>query len=168
MRWDPVDPEGRQLLAGLEGQAGFVAANPPASNGNDGFGWRRTVARGAVAYLRPGGLLLVQVSSQYGMARVRSLEEEGPGLRYDGVAASTGWVSFDARRPHLLRNLRTFAAAEEDGTPAYGFRHPDDPSVAMTAREALEHYRATGASPLSRWQVQRFVFRPEATAPSSS
>ncbi len=155
----PITKAGRTALARLEGRAGFVVANPPASTGDDGFGWRRAVARGATAYLHPGGRLLVQVSSQYGEARVRSLESEAPGLRWDGVAASTGWVPFDTGHPHLLRNLETFAAAEADGWPGYAFRWPGS-EAPIGAREALERHRETGTSPLSRWQVQRFVYAP--------
>ena len=158
----PAEPEGRRALAALEAQADFVVANPPASTGDDGFGWRRDVARGAVAYLRPGGVLLVQVSSQYGLERVRSLEEEGPGLRYDGVAATTDRVPFDTGLPHLLRNLETFAAAEAAGWPGYAFGWPDEGGT-ISATEALKRHRETGLSPLSRWQVQRFVFRPGRT-----
>jgi hypothetical protein len=157
--YEPVTGAGRSALAKLAGRAGFVVANPPASTDDDGFRWRRVVARGAVAYLRPGGRLLVQVSSQYGAARVRSLESEGPGLRWDGVAASTGWVRFDTTRPHLLRNLETFAAAEAAGWPGYAFRWPGS-TAPIGAREALARHRETGTSPLSRWQVQRYVYAP--------
>ena len=34
---------------------------------------RRVVVRGAVRYLRPGGLLLLSVSAQYGEGRVSGL-----------------------------------------------------------------------------------------------
>lgn len=155
----PTRPGDHGTLEALEGRAGFVVANPPASKGDDGFGWRREVARGAVDYLRPGGVLLVQISSQYGPERVRSLEAEGPGLRYDGEAATTDWVPFIEGRPRLLRTLETFAAAEAAGSAPYAFRWPDREG-AITAAEALDRHRDTGVEPLSRWQVQRYVFSP--------
>lgn len=155
----PVEPEGRRAMETLAGRAGFVVANPPASRSGDGFHWRREVARGAVAWLRPGGTLLVQISSQYGMERVRSLEAEGPGLRYHGLAATTPWVPFDLGRPDLLACLELYAEAEARDGPGYAFRWPDDPGR-IGAAEALARHRATGHSPLSRWQVQRFTYRP--------
>lgn len=157
--YSPRGPAGRQALAALRGRAGFVVANPPAAPEGDGFGWRREVARGAVRFLEPGGTLLVQVSSQYGMHRVRSLEEEGRGLRYDGVAATTGLQPFDLDDPALRAPAELYAATEERGGPPYDFRWPGDPDASVDARVALRRFLETGTSPLSRWQVHRFVYR---------
>ncbi len=157
--WTPFDAGDRRALETLAGHTDFVVANPPASRTGDGFDWRREVARGAVAYLRPGGVLLIQISSQYGQERVRSLEAEGPGLRYDGLAATTPWVPFDLDRPDLMACLELYAEAESGDGPGYAFRWPDT-GEPLGAREALARHRETGRSPLSRWQVQRFIYTP--------
>lgn len=155
----PLRPAARRALTELEGRAGFVVANPPAAPDGDGFGWRREVARGAVRFLTPGGIFLVQVSSQYGMHRVRSLEEEGQGLRYDGVAATTDLQPFDLNDAALRAPAELYAATEERGGPPYDFRWPGDAAAPVDARDALRRFLETGTSPLSRWQVHRFVYR---------
>ncbi|MGD2070995.1 MAG: methyltransferase [Gemmatimonadota bacterium] len=158
--YSPLRPGARRALAELEGGASFVVANPPAARDGDGFGWRREVARGAVRFLTPGGVFLVQVSSQYGMHRVRSLEGEGPGLRYDGVAATTDLQPFDLNDPALRAPAELYAATERHGGPAYDFRWPGDPATSVPARDALRRFLEAGTSPLSRWQVHRFLYRP--------
>ena len=51
----------------MDGPKGIdvVIANPPASSGDDGFGFRRRILREAPAVLRPGGLLVMQWLSYY-------------------------------------------------------------------------------------------------------
>lgn len=158
--YDPVSKEGRRVLAELEGSTGFMIANPPSSSPvGDGFGMRRVVVRGAPRYLRPGGLLLLSVSSQYGEGRVAGLLGETPGFRHEGVGASTGLVPFDMGRPDLRRDVETYAREEERGGLTYAFRNPRDPETPMTAAEAWNHFEATGESPLSRWQSHLLVWR---------
>ncbi len=154
----PLFPEDRTWVDGLRGRVSFILANPPSSSPvDDGFGFRRAVVRGAPDFLRAGGRILLNVSSQYGEARVRGLLEEAPGFVHEGVVASTGWVPFDMARPDLAQDVRAYAAEEERGGLPYDFRHPDDPERPLTARAALEEHRRTGRSPLSRWQVHGFV-----------
>ena len=151
--YDPVHAEGRRALAGFRGSTDFMIANPPSSSPvGDGFAIRRVVLRGAVRYLRPGGLLLLSVSSQYGEGRVAGLLRETPGFRHDGVGATTDLVPFDMGRPDLRQDVQTYAREEERGGLTYAFRNPRDPERPMTAVEAWKHFAATGESPLSRWQ----------------
>jgi len=159
--YDPVHADGRQALAGFRGSTDFMIANPPSSSPvDDGFGMRRVVVRGAVRYLKPGGLLLLSVSAQYGEGRVAGLLRESPGFRHDGVAASTDLVPFDMGRADLKRDVQTYAREEELGGLPYAFRNPRSPGTHVTAVEAWEHFQATGESPLSRWQSHLLVWRP--------
>ncbi len=156
--YDPVHAEGRRALAGFEGSTDFMTANPPSSSPvGDGFEMRRAVVGGAVRYLRPGGLLLLSVSAQYGEGRVSGLLRETPGFRHDGVGASTDLVPFDMGRPDLRRDVETYAREEERGGLTYAFRNPRNPETPMTAIEARNHFHATGESPLSRWQSHLLV-----------
>ena len=156
--YDPIHADGRQALAGFEGSTDFMIANPPSSSPvGDGFEMRRVVVRGAVRYLRPGGLLLLSVSAQYGEGRVTGLLRETPGFRHDGVGASTDLVPFDMGRADLRRDVETYAREEERGGLPYAFRDDRDPERPMTAVEAWQRYRETGESPLSRWQSHLLV-----------
>ena len=156
--YDPVSEESRRTLARFEGSTDFVIANPPSSSPvADGFEMRRVVIRGAVRYLRPGGLLLLSVSSQYGEGRVTGLLREAPEFRHDGVGASTDLVPFDMGRADLRRDVETYAREEERGGLTYTFRNPRGPGRPMTAVEAQVHFAATGESPLSRWQSHLLV-----------
>lgn len=149
----PVSPEGRRALDQLRGATDFMVANPPSSSPvGDGFEFRRVVVRGAPRYLKPGGVLFLSVSIQYDTERVRGLLRETPGFHYEGIAASSGWVPFDMARPNLEANVLTYAREEERGGLPYAFRAAGDPERRMTAVEAWQHFRATGESPLSRWQ----------------
>ena len=157
--YDPVHAEGRRALAGFRGSTDFMIANPPSSSpAGDGFGMRRVVVRGAIRYLRPGGLLLLSVSSQYGEGRVAGLLRAAPGFRYDGVGATTDPVPFDMERPDLRCDVRTYAREEERGGLTYAFRNPRNPQAPMTAIEAWNHFEATRESPLSRWQSHLLVW----------
>ena len=135
-----------------------MIANPPSSSPvGDGFGLRRVVVRGAARYLRPGGLLLLSVSSQYGEGRVSGLLREIPEFRHDGVAATTDLVPFDMRRPDLRCDVQTYVREEQRDGLIYAFRNPRNPQTPMTAIEAWNHFQTTGESPLSRWQSHLLV-----------
>lgn len=157
--YDPVSEEGRRALAGFEGSTDFMIANPPSSSPvGDGFEMRRVVVRGAIRYLRPGGFVLLSVSSQYGEGRVTGLLRQAPGFRHDGVGASTDLVPFDMGRADLKRDVETYAREEERGGLTYAFRNPRNPEAPITAIEAWNHFHATGESPLSRWQSHLLVW----------
>ena len=154
----PCSPAGRRVLDGFLGAADFLLSNPPASGpASDGFEFRREVVRGAGRYLKPGALLFLSVSTQYGMERLRGLSRVDPGFRYRGVAATSDWMRFDMDRPDLRRNVLTYAGEEERGGLRYCFRDPRNPKTRLTAVEARDRYRACGESPLSRWQSHLFV-----------
>ena len=156
--YSPRCAEGRVALEALEASTDFLVANPPSSSPkDDGFGFRRAVMDGAGRYLRPGGIVCLSVSHQYGTARTMALLELGPTYAYGGVLASTEWVSFDMGRTDLYQDVETYAAEERRGGLPYQFRDPRDPGRDLTAVEAQEHYGDTGESPLSRWQSHLFV-----------
>jgi SAM-dependent methyltransferase len=142
---------GRELLSALEGRAGFLMANPPASDGDDGLGWRRAVLDEAKRFLVDGAPVLLQVSYQYGR-RIRRLATDVPGFEYRRVVATTDWIPFDQTRADLARSLQDYAEEEARGGLPYAFRNPDD-GRQLTATEALSRVIATGLSPMSRWQL---------------
>lgn len=150
---DSVTPvTGATTLEAVTGRVGFVLANPPASVGDDGFEFRRRVVRDVEPILAVGGVLLLNVSSQYGMGRITALEDHG--LTHERLLESTRPMPFDQSRPDLAGNLADYVAEEARGGIAYEFLTPE--SDVITATEALARYDATGESPLSRWQVHLF------------
>lgn len=158
----PRLPAGCAMLDELQGRTNFILANPHSSEGDDGFGCRRLVLQGARRFLVPGGVAFLMVSIQYGQERLQRLCYDAPGFVYGGELASTDWVPFDLNRADLLHNLNIFVQEERRGGLPYGFQHPDRPcEEKMTAEAALAHYENSGRSPLSKWQVHRFVFKPE-------
>lgn len=155
----PQSSADRALLDSLAGKVNFLLANPPSSDGDDGFGFRRIVLRGARTFLMSEGVVFLSVSCQYGQRRVEGLSQEIPGFVYGGILTSTDWVPFDLNRPDLLHCLHLYAEEECRGGLAYTFRHPRHEQT-MTAQGALAHYESTRESPLSKWQMHRFVFKP--------
>ena len=160
--YDPKSPEGRAALDRFRGATDFLIANPPSSGPvGDGFEFRRVVVRGAVEYLKPGGVLLLSVSTQYSMDRVRGLLVETPGFTHQAVAATTDWVPFDMSRPDRRQDVLTYSREEQRGGLPYAFRDPRDPrdpNRTMTAVEAWAHHQQTGQSPLARWQDHLLIW----------
>jgi hypothetical protein len=152
----PVHGRDRAAVAALEGRCSFLLANPPASEGDDGLGWRRRALADARRFLVPGAVALVQVSYQYGAARIRGLAGEASGYSYEGVLHSTQWVPFDQRRADLAAVLEAYAAEEARGGVPYAFADPASPGGRHTATRALAAFRAGGPSPLSKWQVHLY------------
>ncbi|MBI2160392.1 MAG: hypothetical protein HYU25_08465 [Candidatus Rokubacteria bacterium] len=72
------------------------------------------------------------------------------------MLASTSWVPFNLGRPDLLDCLELYARCEREGGPEYSFPSPDSPGKWMNARAALERFRVTGESPLTKWQTLLF------------
>ncbi len=155
----PFDKADSAKLHCFEGKVDFIVANPDASEGDDGLGYRREVLRGGQRFLVKNGVVFLSVSSQYGLRRVQGLSREIPGFVYKGVLESTEWVPFDLDRAYLLRCLYSYAEEERKGGLEYVFQDPvvQDEKV-MNARAALAHFEQTGQSPLSKWQVHLFRF----------
>ena len=147
-----VSTRGRQVLQQLRSSTDFLLANPPASVGDDGLGWRRSVLTGATEYLRPGAPILIQISAQYGAARIRQLATES-GHTYLGLLESSDWSPFELDRDDLWQGLDDYTAEEQRGGHPYEFG--TDGSV--SAVEAMDRYRQTGEFPLTRWQVHHFA-----------
>jgi hypothetical protein len=157
----PRDPHDKAMLQDLAGKVSFILANPPSSEGDDGFGYRRVVLRGARAYLRPEGVVFLSISYQYGRERILQLGRESGDFEYAGLLSSTDWVPFDLNRPDLLHCLHLYAEEERRGGLEYRFGQPEaSPDGSLNARAALLHYQKTGQSPWSKWQTHLFVFRP--------
>ncbi len=155
------DDGDRETLSMLEGRAGFLLANPPASSTGDGLDWRRSVLSNARRFLTPGGPLLVQISYQYSEARMRLLADEVTGIRYEGLLHHSKWIDFDQDRPDLRRQVEEYAEVEEGGGLVYTFGHPADPeNRSIDAREALRRFRETGEHPLSRWEMHLYRYEP--------
>ena len=160
--YSPISAADRRELESLAGRIDFIVANPPSSDGDDGFGWRRRVLAGARQYLTASGRVFLSVSSQYGMRRVMGLLDDARGFQYGGILASTGWVPFDLDRPDLLECLRLYAQEEARGGLSYAFHDPAANSdQTRTASVALERFDRCGESPLTKWQTHLFEVRPE-------
>jgi SAM-dependent methyltransferase len=153
--YTPYAPTDQRELATLAGRVNFILANPPASQGDDGFAYRRVVLRGAGDFLAAAGLVFLSVSCQYGRPRIEGLCQEAAGFRYEGVLASSEWVPFDLARPDLRECLADYVAEERRGGLPYAFG-ADNGAETQTAQEALTHFQTTGQSPLTRWQVHLF------------
>jgi 16S rRNA G1207 methylase RsmC len=156
--YKPYSPGNRAEMKELKGKINFILANPPSSNGDDGFGFRRMVLNGAKDYLTEKGIVLLNISFQYGIKRVESLYKENKGFEYTGVAATSGYVPFDLSRPDLLDCLNIYAREEQNGGYVYSFGMDGNDDF-LTAREALNRYNKTGSSPLTKWQTHIFINR---------
>ena len=157
--YSPASSEDCLRLDELRGKVDFIVANPPASAGDDGFGYRRVVLEGAPRFLSAGGIVFLNISLQYGSQRIARLVAEVPCFLHRGAIASTEWVAFDLSRPDLLECLKEYAAEESRGGLEYSFRLADSAgSETMNARSALAHFLKTGTSPLSKWQTHLFEF----------
>lgn len=157
----PVSPADRATLDEVAGRVDFILANPPSSDGDDGFGYRRVVLWGAKPFLVENGVVFLSVSSQYGPERVKRLCQEVPGFVHGGILASTDWVPFDLSRPDLLQCLQLYAAEERRGGLEYTFMKPGaGKEERMNAQGAYVHFERTGESPWSKWQSHLFHYRP--------
>jgi SAM-dependent methyltransferase len=157
----PFAATGRKSLETLLGQTNFILANPPSSEGDDGFEYRQLVLNGARQYLVPGGVVFLSISYQYGQQRVERLSQQMPGFSYGGLLASTDWVSFDLQRPDLLHCLELYAEEERRGGLKYVFVNPEVPNVYLDAQAALAYFRRIGLSPLTKWQTHLFRYGGE-------
>jgi SAM-dependent methyltransferase len=151
--FDPLHDEDEAVVADLDGSADFLVANPPASVGDDGLGWRRAILREGHRHLRPGAAVLLQISRQYGAPRIEALA--GHGYRYLGLLGSSDWVPFDLERGDLRQAIGDFAAEEGRSGMDYPFRDGEDDSE-IDARTALTRWEERGVSPPSQWQVHRY------------
>ncbi len=157
--YTPAGPQGEQVLSRLRGQVDFILANPPASENDDGFAFRRAVLAGAREFLKDQGTVFLNISHQYGWERIRRLSSDIAGFAHRGVLASTDWVPFDLEREDLLHCLELYAEEESNGGLAYTFRGEREVGHdSLSARMALERYRRTGQSPESKWQTHLFIF----------
>jgi hypothetical protein len=148
--FEPVRAEDRMLLDSIIGEVDFLVTNPPASETGDGLDWRREVLGGAVQFLRAGAPSIVQISAQYGQARIGRIAEDVGGYRYVGPVATSEWVPFDLGRADLREALATFAREERAGGPPYRFRLASGSPASAT--DVID----TDLEPLTRWQVHRF------------
>jgi hypothetical protein len=159
----PFTASGAKQLEALKHKVTFILANPPSSEGDDGFAYRREVLRGGRKYLELGGRVFLSISSQYGPARITRLVRDAPGFVYRGVLASTELLPFDLSRSDLLHCLELYAAEERRGGLDYTFHNPQAQDLTMNAVSGLDMYHSTGRSPLMRWQTHLF----EACLPTS-
>lgn len=154
----PYLTEDQREIDCLRGNVDFIVSNPPSSDEDDGFGFRRMVMNGAKNFLKKDGIVLLNVSFQYGAQRVASLHRNESGFSYEGLAASTDWVPFDLTRPDLLHCLNDYAAEESNGGIEYTFGDGEDSGIFHNARTALKQYQQSGVSPLTKWQTHLFRY----------
>ena len=156
--FEPFSDTDRRELESLKGKVNFILANPPSSENDDGFEYRRIVLRGAREFLVSGGCVFLSISYQYGMPRITNLETDVPGFHHEGVLATTDCVPFDLARPDLMHCLESYALEEDRGGLEYTFCNPLQPSEGLDARASLKLFNQTQHSPLSRWQTHLFRY----------
>lgn len=166
--YSPRGHEDKEKLNRLEGGVDFILANPPSSEDDDGFEFRRIVLRGARKYLVDGGIVFLSISYQYGEARIARLRRDAPGFVHAGILATTEWVPFDLQRPDLLHAVELYAKEERSGGYEYSFHDPAAPEESFNAQVTLARFRASGQSPLSRWQTHLFRYAKRNEPPSRS
>ena len=156
----PFDETDQNTLASLKGSIQFVLANPPASDGDDGFDFRRRVLRESREFLVRRGVVLRSISSQYGCKRIKNLAKDAPGFDHGGVLATTQCVPFDLKRSNLLECLKHYVNEERRRGLQYEFVLPSDhANDLVSAHAALAFFERTGESPLSKWQTHLFGFQ---------
>ena len=157
--FSPFDKTESDRVKALNGQVQFILANPPSSDGDDGFDFRRRVLRESSDFLVDGGLVFLSISLQYGQRRIASLTDDVVGFTHGGVLATTDWVPF-LNRPDLVDCLKAYVTEEQRGGLNYTFALADDlTNDRVNARTAMEFYERTGQSPLSKWQTHLFAYR---------
>ena len=159
-----IDKRDEDTVAALKGDVQFVLANPPSSEGDDGFDFRRRILRESRDFLVDGGVVFLSISYQYGRRRIANLTDGPAGFTHGGVLATTDWVPFDLTRPDLLDCLRAYVREEQRSGLAYEFKLPgggDEDLV--TAQAAMAYYERTGQSPLSKWQTHSFTYQSAKT-----
>jgi predicted RNA methylase len=154
----PFSPQEKQELGRLKGKVDFIVSNPPSSDWDDGFGFRRIVMNGAKDFIKKDGIVLLNISIQYGTKRVESLHKGIDGFRYLGVAASTDWVPFALDRPDLLDCLKVYTRAELNGEAEYTFSEDGSSDRCINAQTALNNYNKSGANPFTKWQTHIFRY----------
>jgi len=160
--YQPFSEEDKREMESLKGKVDFVVSNPPSSEGDDGFAFRRIVIEGAREFLKTGGIVLINASFQYCKERVLALAKPSSVFQYAGVAASTACVPFDLTRPDLLSCLRSYVAEEQRGGMRYTFyKYPSEDAPLIDAQSALRNYEERGASPFTKWQTHLFVYSGE-------
>ena len=153
----PFEEADRQMMQALQGKVDFILSNPPSSDWDDGFGFRRMVLAGAKEVLKENGVVLLNASFQYGLARIKALLDSLSGFQYEGVAASTSVVPFDLSRADLLDCLKIYAKEEQKGGLDYTFiADVNEDGTYINARRALHTFEEKGISPFTKWQTHLF------------
>lgn len=159
--YTPFDIANKQELEKDKGKINFILANPPSSEGDDGFEYRRIVLKEAKDYLCKDGIVFLNASFQYGMKRVEELYKNIDGYSYMGLAATTSCVPFDLNRPDLLDCLKTYAREEQKGGFEYTFFAKQDENSSseyINAQTALDDYNKNGKIPWTKWQTHIFKY----------
>ncbi len=155
--YSPLMEKDKKILWGFNMKVDFIISNPPSSEGDDGFGFRREVLKGGRTFLKKDGIVFLNISLQYGQSRIEDLVKDVEGYHYKGLLYSTEWVPFDLNREDLLHCLEMYKHEEENGGMEYTFKSADlNISSYINAATAYEDYQKTGKSPLTRWQTHLF------------
>lgn len=156
--YEPLDDTDRQDIRSLNYNVDFIVSNPPSSDWDDGFGYRRIILSGAQGFLKKKGIVLMNISFQYGADRVKALTDDFPRFKHVGVIASTDRVPFDLSRPDLLDCLEVYAREEKMGGMDYTFIKEGSDEEFINARTALTQFKKNGTSPLTKWQTHLFQY----------
>jgi hypothetical protein len=156
----PYSEQDQTTISFLIKKVDFILANPPSSEGDDGFGFRREVLRGGKTFLKANGRVFLNISFQYGQLRIENLAKQVDGYLYKGLLYGTDWVPFDLNRADLLHCLGLYSEEEKNGGLEYTFKSPDaNLDQYFNARTAYQYFKETEKSPLTRWQTHLFEIK---------
>lgn len=154
--YSPCDAVNKKWLESMSGKIDFILSNPPSSDGDDGFNYRRKVLNDGYGFLKNRGIVFLNISSQYGQERINDLTKVNKDYLHEGILASTGLVPFDLERNDLLECIYNYKKEEERDGYEYEFIDPIDTRTVLNATDALKLYKAKKLSPLTRWQTHLF------------
>ena len=60
--YSPVNENEKRRMQALRGKVDFILSNPPSSDWDDGFGYRRIVLTGGKEFLKENGIVLLNIS----------------------------------------------------------------------------------------------------------
>lgn len=177
----------------LQNKVDFVIGNPPASNKDDGFSFRRRILKEATLYLKPRGEVILQALSYYGSTRFQLAAEQATGwynqqqeqkgdsltmrYQYQGVIKASPWLvlgsgpgGYDFKpqleqycREEARGGMRYYCGPAKTTRDLIDATTPVKEDQQQTAIEALAVWEGQQRAPLCQWHMHALLWEPVST-----